>query len=770
MYLFKQVAVVSIAIYCLIPCALRAQQDCHNTLFVKVSEEKTGQAVAGAVIGTGTQQAVTDADGICMLEELCPGKIHLHAEAMGYITLDKDIALSADTLRFLLKTDEQTLDAVEITGHKQALNTTTSVTTLHQDDLDRLKGGNLAKILTAIPGVNMLQTGATIGKPIVNGMHSNRLLILNNGVRQEGQQWGSEHAPEIDPFIAQNITVIKGAEAIRYGAEAIGGVVIVEPPALPADSMLHAEVNLVGASNGRSGTASGMLSGNFRKMPALAWRVQGTLKRSGNLQTADYFLDNTGTRESNYSAALGYNKKHFGLDLFYSHFNTELGIFKESHIGSTDDLEAHIANGRPFDDGSFYYAIDAPKQKVKHDLFKATSHIHLNDFLHFNVQYGFQSDNRQEYDIRRGGRSGIPSLNLTLYTHTLNAYLEYFNGKQWKVIVGADGMYQQNKYDGESATRQLIPDYNSDAGGIYAIGKLIKNAYQLEAGIRYDAEYLTALGYRDNVLYGGRRTFSNLSGSLGIVVPVNDRWNFSSNLGTAWRPPSVNELYSDGLHHGAAAIEYGDSTLPVERSIKWINSLTCTPFPWLNVNLDVYAHYFKDYIYLYPTGQFEERLTGAFPTFVTKHTDARFLGADLSMGIHFLQHFDYTLKGSVIRAKDLSNDTYLPMIPADKVANALKWELPATAMLKHTYLQLEHVYVAKQTRYAAGSDFAPPPDAYQLLNLSAGTSFLWKKHELGINFSVDNFTNTLYKDYMNRFRYYAHDLGRNYILRLTYRI
>jgi iron complex outermembrane receptor protein len=225
----------------------------------------------------------------------------------------------------------------------------------------------------------MLQTGATIGKPVVNGMHSNRLLILNNGIRQEGQQWGAEHAPEIDPFIAQNISVVKGSEAIRYGAEAIGGVVIIEPPALPSDSTIHAEVNLVGASNGRSGTVSGMLSGNFKKIPALAWRIQGTAKRSGNLQTADYFLDNTGSKELNYSAALGYNKEHMGFDLFFSHFNTELGIFKESHIGSTEDLYSHIEHGRPFDNGSFYYAIDAPKQQVVHNLFKATGHIHLND-------------------------------------------------------------------------------------------------------------------------------------------------------------------------------------------------------------------------------------------------------------------------------------------------------------------------------------------------------------------------------------------------------
>lgn len=758
---------------CLVSSAVQAQTDCHAQFHIHILDEKSRQPVPGATLGVAGIQSMTDENGYGLLENICPGKIHLHVESVGYQKIDKDLTVAnGDTLTLQLQSSDLTLDAIEVFGHKQALQTTTSVTTLHQEDLDRLKGGNLATILSTIPGVNMLQTGATIGKPVVNGMHSNRLLILNNGIRQEGQQWGSEHAPEIDPFIASNISVVKGAEAIRYGAEAIGGVVIIEPPALPSDSTVHAEVNLVGASNGRAGTASGMLSGNFKKAPALAWRVQGTAKRSGNLQTPDYFLDNTGSKEMNYSTAVGYNKEHMGLDLFYSHFNTELGIFKGSHIGSLADLESHIDNGRPFDNGSFYYGIDAPKQQVKHNLLKANGHVHLNDYLHINMQYGYQTDNRQEYDIRRGGRTGIPSLNLTLLTHTLDASLEYFNGRQWKATFGVNGLYQQNKYDATSATLQPIPYYNTEGAGAYFIGKLIKDAYQVEAGVRYDYKYLTASGYRGDTLYGGRHTFHNVSASLGVVVPIENNWNFRSNLGTAWRPPTPNELYSSGLHSSAAAIEYGDSTLQSEKSIKWINSLDCTPFPWLKLNVDLYANYFNNYIYLAPTGIIEERLNGAFPTFQEKHTNARFLGTDISANATFLnREFDYTLKASFIRAKDLTADQYLPYIPADRIENDLKWNPRIESRFMHgTYLQLEHIYVARQTRYNIGSDFAPPPAAYQLLNLNAGTQFKVHKQELGVNLSVNNLSNTLYKDYMNRFRYYSDDIGRNIVLRLTYRI
>lgn len=769
----KQVVTLCVAACGLLPFAAMAQQEgCSHTLNILVSEAKTNERISGALIGSGEKQTLTDPDGFARLEQVCSGLLHLHVQDLGYEVVDKDITFSdGDTIHIIMKTSGQTLDDVEIVGHKQVINTTTTVTTLNQQDLDKLKGGNLATMLKGIAGVNVIQTGATIGKPVVNGMYSNRLLLLNNGIRQEGQQWGSEHAPEIDPFIAQNISVVKGAEAIRYGAEAIGGVIIVEPPALPKDSVIHGELNLVGASNGRSGTVSGMLSGNFRKAPALSWRVQGTAKRSGNIETADYFLDNTGSKELNYSAALGYSKAHFGLEAFYSHFNTELGIFSGAHIGSIEDLQARIANGRPFDDGTFTYTIGAPKQQVVHDLLKLNGHVHLNDYLHFNIQYGFQKDSRQEYDRRRGGRTSLPSLDLTLFTHTLDASLEYFNGGQWKATVGLNGLYQDNASVAGTFTTPLIPDYVSKGAGAYAIGKLLKNNYELEAGIRYDYKFLNALGYRNKVLYGGKRDFHNVSASIGGIWHLSPYLDIRSNAGTAWRAPTVNELYSNGLHHGAAAFELGDSTLKSEQSLKWITSVQYkNPGNWLHLDMDVYANYFSNYIYLQPSDSLYESIRGAFPTFSNDQTNARFLGADLTARVTFLKQFDYTVKGSVIRAKDLTNDRFLPMIPADKLEHSIRWRYDAVPFLKETYLQLAHVFVARQTRYESNSDYAPPPAAYHLLNLSMGTEIKTGRHDLSVNFAIDNLTNTLYKDYLNRFRYYAHDIGRNYTIRLTYRI
>ena len=148
------------------------------------------------------------------------------------------------------------------------------MTTISGADLDKTRGQTLGESLKGVTGVTTLQTGSSIAKPVIHGLHSNRVLIMNNGIRQEGQQWGAEHAPEIDPFIASEITVIKDASAIKYGTDALGGVVVVNPAPLPVKNVLGGSLNTVLQTNGRSGTVSGMVEGGIRHHNGWGWRAQ----------------------------------------------------------------------------------------------------------------------------------------------------------------------------------------------------------------------------------------------------------------------------------------------------------------------------------------------------------------------------------------------------------------------------------------------------------------------------------------------------------------
>ena len=197
----------------------------------------------------------------------------------------------------------------------------------------------LRESLKELPRVSSIQSEPSIFKPVIHGVHSQRILILNNGIRQERQQWGAEHAPEIDPFIASNIVEIKDAGAIKYGTDALGGVIKINPPDLPTTNTFGGELNMIGQSNGRSGTISGMVEGGLKKFKGFGLRVQGIGKNSGDFHERDYNLSNTGYNELNYSLATGYHKENVGIEIYYSHFKTEIGILRGSSVESASNLE-----------------------------------------------------------------------------------------------------------------------------------------------------------------------------------------------------------------------------------------------------------------------------------------------------------------------------------------------------------------------------------------------------------------------------------------------
>lgn len=759
-------------IFLTFPFITLAQHSCTLTLQGRIIDEDTNLPISGAsiLLLPKNQSYVSDGHGHFMISGLCEGDYTLNISSLGFETKQHKLHLSSSkNLSLKIKHSDVVLHDVLVIGHQQKLKTTATVSTITSEELAQSKGEGLAAILNNTPGVTMLQTGATIAKPVIHGMHSNRVLLVNNGIKQEDQQWGSEHAPEIDPFIASTIHIIKGAESVRYGAEAIGGVIRVEPAPLPIDGGLKGEIDLVAASNGRSGTSSAKLEGTVAKIPGLAWRAQGTYKKSGNFKTADYYLNNTGLREVNYSAALTYRHQFAVIDAYYSHFNTDIGIFSGSHIGSLEDLEARIEHGRPFENGEFSYTIQAPRQKVAHDLVKIKGHKDLENGAQLDLQYGFQRNARQEYDIRRGDRSDIPALDLLLDAHSLDFTYTKTNQQSLSSTIGLNSNAIVNNNIPGTFSTPLIPNYDSYGIGAFVIERLVKQHYELEAGIRYDYKTLDAAGFnRNKESYGGKHAYNNFSGSLGALWRINRAIDLRSNVGLAWRPPTVNELYSNGLHHGAASIEIGDEHLRSEQGYKWINTLSIQKERF-SMELNAYGHFLKDYIYINPTGTFEESLRGTFPVFEYKQTDALFYGMDVSGIFALNKHLSYQIKGSLVRAKDQSNQKYLPLIPSDRISHRLRYESDQlNSFLEKSYFQLQYETVFKQTRYEAEADFLTPPNAYGLLSLSAGSSMFIHNQKLSFQVTADNVLNTLYKEYMNRFRYYAHDKGRTISLRLSY--
>ncbi|MFN8348281.1 MAG: TonB-dependent receptor [Spirosomataceae bacterium] len=742
--------------------------DCQCFVKGTVKDQETRKPIAGAVIvvkNTG-RSTTTDSEGRYKMERLCRGTYVLECRIVGYKAIKTTISLDHSAEEDInLSEDEIHLGDVEIVARRHQAPLTQKSSLLQGAALEQTGGQPLGEVLKKITGVTVLQTGASIAKPVIHGLHSNRVLIINNGIRQEGQQWGTEHAPEIDPFIAKRVTVVKGAAGVRYGSDAIGGVILVEPEDLPKKGGTAGELTTVGFSNGRMGVVSGTLQGGIPKREGFGWRLQGTLKNGGNIRTPDYFLANTGVREVNFSMTAGYRAGQFGTEVFYSQFQTAVGIFSGSHIGSTSDLLNVIKNGEPFIKADFARQIERPYQGINHNLLKIKAFRNFNgNRLSFIA--GRQFNRRAEYDLHGPLAADGPALLFRLTTFTGDLTFEHkpIAGKVTGQ-VGLSGLYQYNFTDG----RPLIPDFEQTNLGIFWLERMAHQKWEFEAGLRYDWRKSDVFRFIGSTLDPRLHRFESWSGTAGTVYTFKDGLSFRLNFGTAWRPPNLSELYSKGVHHGAAAYEEGNDQLKPEAAYNWIGSLDFT-HKRFRAELGVYHNSIRNFIYLKPQAEPILTIRGAFPYFKYVQTQAIFTGVDLDTEWEIIaDKLIHTQKVAYLRAYDRREDAYLVLIPANRLENGLRWQLGKVLKFENTFLSINHLWVDKQRRVPLNSDFMPPPSAYHLWSADAGGDLsLAKNRSLHWSVTVQNLFNAAYRDYLNRFRYYAAEQGRNAAVRLKW--
>lgn len=763
---------IFIAVYFFSAFHLSAQDNCNNKLVITIIDEQSKLPMPGVIVQLLELKSIKESDehGKVEFSSLCNKKFNVVFSFLSYQSLSKIIYVDGTTkLSVELSPSVKNLANVNIISERTNTESTMSKIELKGIDLEKTRGLSLADALKEIPGVTTLQTGPTISKPVIQGMHSNRILIINNGIRQEGQQWGAEHAPEIDAFIANKLTVIKGAGSIKYGSDAIGGVILVEPNSMPDSAGIHGELNLVGISNGRQGVSSGILEGMLKKIP-LSWRIQGTVKKAGNIKTPNYYLSNSGFEEKNFSWALNYHFKKFKTELFYSQFNTDIGVFKGAHIGNLSDLEKAFNSNTPFYTSGFSYKIERPRQHVEHELFKSKSDFIISEKSKFSLILARQYNLRDEYDKDLPLNDSLAALNkpelhyeITTYTIDLSYQFEFAKGIQSS--IGVNNISQTNTYDG----RAFIPNFINDSYSLYSIHQKKIKRLMVDFGIRYDYRYLKIYQWKSpSILYSPERTFQNLSFNTGIEYKLNNNLSYHFNIGTAFRAPSVNELYANGLHHGEGKYIYSNEDIKPERAKAIISGIELLDFKKFSGHIDVYFKSMDGYIYLKPIFPATLSIRGAFPSFKYEQRDAYFTGIDAWLNYQLLSNLKTTHKLNIVRAYNTNDKSYLPYIPSDRVENGLKYEFKDLKYLRENTIDLHVLYVAKQNRIENNSDYKDSPPSYILLNADAGTSiYIGKQHfELGI--SVNNILNTVYREYMNAFRYFSDEPGRSFVIRFKY--
>lgn len=782
---------------------VQGQNNCNLSFEGTVSGENNERLPGATVVLTpGNIGQVTDVNGHFHFNNVCAGRYKVKVQYLGYQDNESDLDVTRSMEHDVRLTQQaENLKEVVVEGQSEHVKHAQNYVTLTERDLVKSAGKTLGEALQNVSGVSSIQAGPGVFKPAIHGVHSTRILILNHGIRQEGQQWGAEHAPEVDPYVASELVVIKDASAIKYGADAMGGVILVNPAPLPTTAGIGGSINTVVRSNGRAGTISGMLEGGL-KSEGWGWRVQGTGKRAGDYHAAKYQLTNTGSAEIDFSAAAGYHGERMGAEVFFSHFDTEIGILKGTSIGNVEDLLTAMESEPPQYTADFSYSIDAPRQDVVHDLLKVNGHT---EGLHgdWHLQYGFQSNRRKEFDIRRGGLANLPSIDLQLQSHTLEAEWETAEEDQYTLCFGVNGMLQQNENIPGTQRIPFIPNFTGYAIGPFAIGKFFVNKWTLDVGARYDVRRYDVSGFDfKNTRYDANLRFGNVSGTFGAAFKVNNKNSLTMNLSSAWRPPHVAELYSVGTHQSAAAIEYGlllddatnevidldEANFKIEKGAKTVFTWRTEGKEW-SAEATAYGNYIANYIYLRPTGV-TENVRGVYPYFRYAQTDAFFMGADLSAEIHAGEHVRILPKVALIQAKDVTNNDYLVFIPSNRAELVLRYE-SITQKKRELFVEVGGKYVMKQFRAPrvitiqeildareegrdpfAGDyrnfDFMAAPDGYVLVSASVGATIPTSKGRYDFRLSAENLLNASYREYLNRFRYYADDLGRNIMVSVKY--
>ena len=782
--------------------------------FVLDAHDKTPLAYAIIYIKEKKRMGVTDSLGYYQIDGLCKENYTIVCKHIKCNTIQKSITLDSSLrLDFSPEHHAQLLQSIYIHDNSQTTEEDNFFSHIYVDleriEMERQRGNTLGESLNVLPGVSALQTGSNIWKPIIHGLHSNRIAIINNEIKQEDQQWGMEHAPNIDPFIAKKITLITGAATVLYGSDASGGVILVESESLANTTRFNGDIYLIGNTNGRQGTISTDIRGILPPVDSLIWRFQTSLTRGGDRYTSTYQLTNTGITETNISTELFFQRRTYKLHGFYSRFSTNLGILKGSHVGNLTDLEKAIEQEKPLVINDFSYRIENPKQQIVHHLIKVKGHYQLKEGTKLTFKYGWQKNHRLEFDIRRGGRINLPSVDLSLNTHSAQLLFTSYLSKLWKYNLGVSSFYQENKTDPRTLTRRLIPDYTSYGNAVFFIGQHKKSHWSGEIGVRYSHHFLESFkwfnrndwedryinifsryfiksnGNNTQVLANPRFEFHNFTFILAGSLNLNKYWTLKSNLATALRPPNVGELFSDGLHHGVAAIEYGNLLLKAEKSFKWTGSLNFEKSS-ISVSLNLYYHHFDNYINLELTGV-ELSIRGAFPVYTYNQVTARCWGTDASFHLKFGPKWNYSSRFSFTSIKDLNKDAYVLFVPPPQWNNSLTFQIP-----KWSFFQGIQASLVTETSFKPVQapttisirnlirinsledrknifDLIPPPDTYCLMGIKIDFLLALKdKQSIDLGFYVDNLLNIRYRNYLNRFKYYADELGINIKLKFAY--
>jgi iron complex outermembrane receptor protein len=744
----------------------------QNSLSGHVTDKETGESLPGATVffpdlKLGT---TTDKDGVYNLRSLPKSSIVIQVSFMGYkaevLTLDLARIHSRD---FQLSPSAIEAKEVVVTGNALSSDndrSSISVTPINKNQLLTVPSTNLINSISKVPGVSEITTGGEISKPVIRGLGYNRIITINEGIRQEGNQWGDEHGIEIDQFSADRIEVLKGPASLFYGSDAMGGVINIleQTPANPGS--IDGEWISQVSTNDRLLSNSLMAEGNQN---GWIWRVRGTYKTAASYRTPAEWVYNSGFNEKNISLMAGIVKKWGYTHIHFSSFNTKIGMIDGTRDSATNQFVDYLGN-IVSESRAKSRSIDVPYQIVTHNKISSTTNLLIRD-NQIKFSFGYQANERKEF----GENPDEPGLFLHLDSWTYDVRYTRLFEKSLELVGGLSGMTQFNRNHG---TEFLIPDYDLQDWGGFVYMKKTWDKFTFNVGLRYDSRHvkiyalnLDTLGKPapsgDTLFRAFSRNFSAFTGSTGMTFRLNKDINFKFNVGRGFRAPNISELSANGLHEGTFRYEIGnpdlnsETSLQVDGEISWDNK-------YLNMSFNGYYNIIDNFIYYRNIDGEKKEVNGVwYPVYRYVQGNSLLKGFEFELDIHPIEalHFDNNL--DYVWGSNLSTGTPLPYIPALHLNDQVKWTFKTrkTSAMKKPYIQLEMETHFTQDRIDVFETVTP---GYVLLNFNVGTRLKVQKQLWTLYISGTNLLDTKYYDHLSRLKEVGiYNMGRRITLGLV---
>ena len=633
---------------------------------------------------------------------------------------------------------------------------------LNFNDINPIIKQYISNSISKLPGVSIISTGAGIGKPSIRGLSFNRVVVLNQGMRLENQQWGEEHGLALSSSGVNSVEVVKGPLYVLYGSDAMGGVLYIEPEKyLTSDDL---EIDYTGIYNSNySGFSNNLgLKGSSENF---SYMLRADITDNGNYSSPDGEIENTWFKQNDFKAGVAYQTEKFQSDLRFSMSETEVGIphMEEGH-DDHDDHDDHEEEGHDDHDDhgeeDHYQEINHTTLTWKNTFDMGNDHtldITLGRQLNERKEFGgheeeghddheeHEEEGHDDHDDHEGHEEGEAELDMELETTSIDIKLTMPQSDDLNLIIGTSLLNQENKNFGHET---LIPDAEKKDFGLFALGQFdIDDTSQALIGVRYDNRSISSESSSND--------YSNFNGSLGFKKDFGNS-TLRINLSSGFRAPDLIELYADGSHHGSFQYKKGNTNLEAEESLQTDLSYQINNDNSI-VSFDLFYNDISDYIYLNPSSMFEDGLR----VYDYMQQDSKLYGGEIHLNKNTsIDWLSYYTSIEYVFAESMDGEA-LPFISPLTLNQVFNIDFG-----NNYSVEIDFIAKAKQSRV---SMFEEETDGYSVLNLSGNYKTEFMTNDLNLFWRISNVFDKEYYDHLSRLKTAGiEEMGRNISVGLKY--